>query len=130
MCWKQWHCNAKCKRKRDRVIMSMTKKDTWRFPPIPPNTQFNQIFIENLAYKKHSVIKSESVWVAQLCPTLCHHIDCSLPGSSVQVLQARILECHALLQGIFPTQGSNLGVQHCHQILHCLRHQGSSIKSS
>ena len=112
------------------MIMAMTKKDTWRFPPIPPNTQFNQIFIENLAYKKHSVIKSESVLVAQLCPTLCHHIDCSLPGSFVQVLQARILECHALLQGIFPTQGSNLGVQHCRQILHCLRHQGRSIKSS
>ena len=33
------------------------------------------------------------VLVAQLCPTLCDHIDCSLPGSSVHgVFQARILE--------------------------------------
>ena len=29
----------------------------------------------------------------QLCPTLCHPMDCSLPGSSVhRILQARILE--------------------------------------
>ena len=38
-------------------------------------------------------------------------MDCSLPGSSVHgILQARMLDgvgCHALLQGIFPTQGSN-----------------------
>ena len=31
---------------------------------------------------------------------------------------------HALLQGIFPTQGSNLGIPHCRQILYHLRHQG------
>ena len=27
---------------------------------------------------------------------------------------------HSLLQGIFPTQGSNLGLPHCRQILHCV----------
>ena len=32
---------------------------------------------------------------------------------------------HALLQGIFPTQGSNPGLQHCRQILYQLGHQGS-----
>ena len=40
----------------------------------------------------------------------CDPMDGSLPGSPVHgVLQARILECicHCLLQGIFPTQGSN-----------------------
>ena len=32
--------------------------------------------------------------VTQLCPTLCHPMDCSLPGSSLHgILQARILEC-------------------------------------
>ena len=30
-----------------------------------------------------------------------------------------------LLQGIFPTQGSNLGLQHCKQVLYHLSHQGS-----
>ena len=34
-----------------------------------------------------------NVKVAQLCPTLCNHMDCSLPGSSVHgILQAEILE--------------------------------------
>ena len=31
----------------------------------------------------------------------------------------------SLLQGIFPTQGSNLGLLHCRQILYQLNHQGS-----
>ena len=33
--------------------------------------------------------------------------------------------CHFLLQGIFPTQGLNLGLQHCRQMLYHLSHQGS-----
>ena len=33
--------------------------------------------------------------------------------------------CHFLLQGIFPTQGSNLDLLHCRQTLYCLSHQGS-----
>ena len=33
--------------------------------------------------------------------------------------------CHCLLQGIFLTQGSNLGLLHCRQILYHLSHQGS-----
>ena len=37
----------------------------------------------------------------QLCPTLCNTMDDSPPGSSVHGI------LHALLQGIFPTQGSN-----------------------
>ena len=49
------------------------------------------------------------------------------PGSSVHgILQATILAgSHSLLQGIFPTQGLNLGLRHCRQILHHLSHQGS-----
>ena len=31
---------------------------------------------------------------------------------------------HSLLQGIFPTQGSNLGLLHCRLALYCLSHQG------
>ena len=37
------------------------------------------------------------VLVAQLCPSLCNPMDCSLPGSSVHgILQARILEWFAI----------------------------------
>ena len=32
--------------------------------------------------------------------------------------------CHFLLQGIFLTQGLNLGLQHCRQMLYCLSYQG------
>ena len=51
------------------------------------------------------------VLVAESCPTLCDPTDCSLPDSSVHgILQAKNtgVGCHARLQGIFPTQGSNL----------------------
>ena len=45
---------------------------------------------------------------------------------SMGILQARIWSgLHALLQGIFPTQGSNPGLQHCRWILYCLSHWGS-----
>ena len=53
--------------------------------------------------------------VAQSCPTLCDPMDYSLPGSSVHgdspSKNARV-SCHALLQGIFPTQGSNPSLLH------------------
>ena len=32
--------------------------------------------------------------------------------------------CHDLIQGIFLTQESNLGLPHCGQTLYCLSHQG------
>ncbi|XP_070318415.1 xaa-Pro aminopeptidase 2 isoform X2 [Odocoileus virginianus] len=108
----------------------------------------------------------------QSCLTLCDHMDCSPPGSSVRgILQARILDglphsppedlpdpgieptslmspaltdgfsntsttweaplqntgvgCHALLQGIFPTQESNPGLLHGRRILFQLSYQES-----
>ena len=48
--------------------------------------------------------------VAQSCPTLCDPMDCSPPGSSVSgdaPGKNTGVGCHALLQRIFPTQGSN-----------------------
>ena len=55
-------------------------------------------------------------------------MDCSLPGFSVhRDSPGKIIGvgCHALLQGIFPTQGSNSGLPHGRRILYCLSHQGS-----
>ena len=67
--------------------------------------------------------------VTQSCLTLCDPMDCSLPGSSVHgIFQAIVnsigVDCHFLLQGIFPTQGSNPGHLHCRQMLYRLSHQG------
>ena len=59
----------------------------------------------------------------QSCPTLCNPMDCSPPAP---LSMARILD-HFLLQGIFLTQGLNLGLPHCRQILYHLSHEGSPI---
>jgi len=59
--------------------------------------------------------------VTQSCPTLCDPMDCSLPGSSVHgdsPGKNTGMGFLALLQGIFPTQGSNPGLLHCRQVLY------------
>ena len=61
-----------------------------------------------LSYQKESE-------VAQLCPTLCDPMDCSLLGSSVHgdsPGKNTGVGCCALLQGIFLTQGLNLCLLH------------------
>ena len=70
-----------------------------------------------------------------VCAQLLSHVqlfvtpmDCSPPWSSVHrdsPGQNTGLGCHALLQGLFPTQGLNLGFPHFRQILYHLSHQGS-----
>ena len=59
---------------------------------------------------------SDSLWSHGLWPTrlLC---PWNSPGKNTEV------GCHALLQRIFPTQGWNLGLLHCRQILYHLTHQ-------
>ena len=56
--------------------------------------------------------------------TLCNVMDCpwNSPGHNTGV------GSHFLLQGIFLTQGSNPGLQHCRWILYQLSLQGSPIK--
>ena len=58
--------------------------------------------------------------IAQASPTLCDPMDCSPPGLSVHgdsPDKNTGKGCHALLQGIFPTQGWNPGLLHCRQII-------------
>ena len=57
----------------------------------------------------------------QSCPTVCNPMDCSAPGSSVRgdsPGKNTGVSCHALLQGIYPTQGSSPCLLHCGQILY------------
>ena len=70
-----------------------------------------------LCVLSHSVM-SNSLRLHGLQPTrlLC---PWNSPGKNTGV------DCHALLQGIFPTRGSNPGLPHCKWILYCLSHQGS-----
>ena len=56
-----------------------------------------------------------TLWTIQPTRLLCPRYS---PGKNTGV------GYHTLLQGIFPTQGSNLGLLHCRQILYRLSHQG------
>ena len=64
---------------------------------------------------------------AQLCPTLCDPMDVArqAPLSRGISRQEYWSGCHALLLGIFPTQGSNPGLLRCSWILYQLSCQGS-----
>jgi len=56
-------------------------------------------------------------------------MDCSPPGTSVHGDSPGNntgVGCHFLLQGIFLTQGSNLGLPHFRQILYQLSHEGKT----
>ena len=66
--------------------------------------------------------------VTELCLTFWNPLDCSPPGSSVhEDSPGKNTEVgsHALLQRIFPNQGSNGGLLHCRWILYQLSYLGS-----
>ena len=94
---------------------------------------------QKLLSKKYcNAIKSEALnyfdccavlcLVSQSCLTLRDPMDCSPLGSSVHgdsPGKNTGVGCHAILQGIFPTQGLDPGLLHCRRILYCLSHQWS-----
>ena len=58
----------------------------------------------------------------------CDPVDYNPAGSSVHgdsPGKNTGVGCHAVLQGIFRTQGSKCGLPHCRQIFYYLSHQGS-----
>ena len=62
-------------------------------------------------------------------------MDCSLPVSSVHGISLKSMGvgCHVLLQGTFPTQGSNyclLCLLHCRWILYCWATREAHIQCS
>ena len=71
------------------------------------------------------------VLVTLSCLTIFEHTDSSLLGSSIHgILQARILECVALLSpGDLPDPGIEPGLLPCRQILYHLSHQGKKDPS-
>ena len=69
-----------------------------------------------------------SLTSGSVCWTVCDTVDCSLLGSFVHgdsPDKNTGAGCHAFLQRIFPTHGSDQGLLHCRQILYPLSHQGS-----
>ena len=93
------------------------------FTAVPPGKPQNY----HITQKSHYWSYNLGI-VAQSCPTLCYPIDCSMPGSSVhRDSPGKNIEvgCHALLHGIFPTQGWTPGILYFRWILYSLSHQGS-----
>ena len=73
----------------------------------------------SIIYLSSMYLKKVKVLVTQLCATLCDPMNSAnllcpwnSPGKNTGV------GSHSLLQGIFPTQGLNLGLLHCRQILY------------
>ena len=94
------------------------RQEYWSVLPCPPphththtHTQWNIVCL-----------------VTQSCSTVCNLRDCSPPGSSVHgdsPGKNTGVGCHAPVQGIFSTQGSNSGLLRCRWILYHLSHQES-----
>ena len=100
----------------------------WDFPgsPVVKTLYFQgrgTALIPGLGIKMPRTSKVK-VRVTQSCPTLRDLTDYTYspwnsPGQNTGVGSL------SLLQGIFPTQGSNPGLPHCRQILYQLSHKGN-----
>ena len=93
--------------------------------------------VSSLGWEDH--LEKVKVLVAESCLTLCvtpwtvarqsplsvefSRQECWSGSEEMQEWR----EAWVLLQGIFLTQGSNLGLLRCRQILYCLSHQGSPL---
>ena len=77
--------------------------------------------------QRRNFILTVCVLVIRPCPTLvtpwtvAHQAPLSMGFSRQESWSG----CHALLQGIFPTQGLNPGLLHCRWILYQLSHKGN-----
>ena len=82
------------------------------------------IYSTRLSYKRYAAAA-----VALLLPScliLCDSMGYSLQGSSAHgdsPDKNNGVGCHAILRGIFPTQGSKPGLPLCRQFLYCLSQQ-------
>ena len=120
--WLAWHCHQQSQKKKlppghipHRGIYYTSSCIVSKWSP--------QKDPESLPLEGHwqallSLVMSDSLWPMNWGP----------PGSPVHgdsPSKNTGVSCCALLQGIFPTQGSNPGLLRCRQILYHLSHQGS-----
>ena len=87
------------------LMYSATHKQCWYISSFQ-NTHFESILLVNVLFRT----------VACQSP-----LSMDLPGKNTGV------GCNSLLQGIFLTKESNLGLPHCRQTLYHLSHQGSPL---
>ena len=91
-------------------VHGISRQEHWSGLPVPSPMH------ESEKWKWSRSVMADSQWPHGLQPTkLLRPWDS--PGKNTGV------GCHALLQGIFSTQGSNPSLPHCRQILYHLSHQ-------
>ena len=108
---------------RTQFTASLCPQSQHPYPDISTSENLPLTLYSNAMQEKYN-----KVFITQLCPTVCRPVDYSPRGSSVWDSPGKHtgVDCHSLVQGIFPTQGLNPGLLHCRQILYCLSHQGKS----
>ena len=84
--------------------MGFSRQEYWSGLPCPPPGDLPNLGIE----PRSSTLRADS-----------------LPAEPLGKPRNTGVGSHSLLQGIFPTQGSNPGPPHCKRILYQLSHQGS-----
>ena len=86
-----------------------------------PKMLIEFVYMTNIYYSQ--VLFKVKVRVSQSCLTLCDlmglYSPWNSPGQNTKVGNL------SLLQGILPTQGSNLGLPHCRRMRYHLSHKGS-----
>ena len=103
------------------TLVAVLNSLTWVGKPVKASEikwNVQRELLQSTASSESRSVVSDSLWPPGLYPSrlLC---SWNSPGKNTGVV------CHALLQGIFPTQGLNPDLPHCRQILHHLSHQGS-----
>ena len=99
------------------VSIDMSPRSWTSFPPLSqPQSIINMIDFINI---KTLFLMCCAVLNCSVVSNSLHPMDCSHPGSCVHgdsPGKNTGAGCHALLQGIFPAQGSRPGVPHCRRI--------------
>ena len=100
------------------LLSPVSMAESQPLPPGPPQPAQRQALgaLPHELSEQHLYTHAKSL---QLCLTLCDPMDSSPPDFSAHwgsPGKNTGVGCHFLLQGIFLTQGSNLGLLHCRQI--------------
>ena len=116
-------CHSNCHPPLNVITLWEPRILGFKKPQEIPELSFRGLFPKVNSIAHGSVTCSLVEWSCCCC------ISYTVVSDSLRlhgILQASTLELDSLLQGIFPTQGPNLGIWHCRWILYSLSHQGRS----